>query len=139
MIWRIGSTALLVVLLATMSGCSENRRFPVRGRLIYEDTGLPIKELAGCTVTFTSEEAGKSARGIISRDGTFQLTSLTPNDGLAPGIYRVFITQPRSQPERGVFYDPIVDPVYEDPSASGLTYEVKELSNSVTLTLRRAP
>jgi hypothetical protein len=121
----------------TLSGCNFGGPYPVRGQLLYEDDGTPVKELAGFDVTFTSEKLGKSARGTIQPDGTFRLGGLVENDGAYPGEYVVIVSQPKHEPERPNLGDPVVDLAYEDPATSDLKAEVKAESNNFTFKLRR--
>jgi hypothetical protein len=119
------------------AGCGGKGPYPVRGKLVYEDTGQPVKELSGFDVTFTSEKLGVSARGTINEDGEFQLTTRKDNDGAPPGEYVVILTQPHRKPERPYIGDPVVDLAYEDPEKSDLKAEVKAEPNDFTFKLRR--
>jgi hypothetical protein len=105
--------------------------------VVYADTEEPVKELAGFEVIFTSEKLGKSARGTIREDGTFQLGVARENDGAPPGEYVVTVTQPFRQPERPYVGDRVVDPSYEDPATSDLKAEVKSDKNEFVFKLRR--
>ena len=129
--------ALAGLALLTAGGCGSNRTHPVRGKLVYEDNGQPVKELAGYEVTFTSEKLGKSSRGTIRDDGTFELGTVKENDGAYPGEYVVILTQPHRVAERPGGGDPVVDLAYEDPGKSDLKVEVKPEANDFTLKLRR--
>jgi hypothetical protein len=134
---RSGPWLLLAALGAlTLSGCSSGRH-PVRGQLLYEDDGTPVKELAGFEVTFTSQKLATSAHGTIQPDGSFQLGGLKENDGALPGEYVVILTQPKHEPERPNVGDPVVDLAYEDPEKSDLKAEVKPESNNFTFKLKR--
>src|SRR5262249_17463558 len=117
---------------ASMIGCGGERAYPVRGQLLYED-GQPVKELAGFTVTFTSETLHKSARGNIDEKGSFQLSQ----DGAFPGLYKVILTQPHPNPERGESRKPVVDVAYEDPVKSTLSADVEAKNNEFTFRLKR--
>jgi|SRR5579884_110069 len=129
--------ALAGLALVVAAGCgSGNKPYPVRGRLVYDDNDQPVKELANYDVTFTSEALGKSARGTIRQDGSFELGSLSEKDGAYPGEYVVILTQPHRKPER-VGGDPVVDLAYEDPARTDLKAEVKRESNEFTFRLRR--
>jgi hypothetical protein len=52
--------------------------------------GEPV---SGARVLFRSNKTGKSARGLTDREGYYELSSLTPGDGLHPGKYYVTFTQ----------------------------------------------
>src|SRR5690242_12021512 len=88
---RLSAAALGLLVLT--AGCSSGGLYSVRGQLVYADNEAPVKELAGYEVTFNSEEHG-SARGKIREDGTFELTTVRENDGVAPGNYVVTLSQP---------------------------------------------
>jgi hypothetical protein len=136
--YAISRGSVLAAVLACLSGCGGDRPFTVRGHLVYEDDGQPVKELAGSSVTFTSEELHKSATGNIDQDGNFQLGSLTQNDGAFPGKYKVSLAQPHPKPERGQFAKPVVDLSYEDPNKSNLEAIVEANNkNEFTFKLKR--
>jgi hypothetical protein len=116
--------------LIGIAGCGGGA-YSVSGQLEYEDK-QPVKELAGFTITFTSDVLQKSARGEIKEDGTFRLF-----DGAFPGEYKVIVDQPHPNPERGEHRQPVVDLVYEDPVRTPLVAEVKAQSNQFTFTLNR--
>jgi hypothetical protein len=98
---------------------------------VYEDDGQPAKELAGFTVTFTSQALGKSAIGTIQPDGTFRLMSTKKDDGAFPGVYKVIVSQPHPEPERPERRKPVVDLVYEDPDRSPLEATVEAKTNDL--------
>jgi hypothetical protein len=129
---RLSSIILLAGVLASLSGCAGERAYPVRGKLVYED-GQPVKELAGFTVTFTSETLHKSARGNIDENGSFHLAQ----DGAFPGQYKVILTQPHPNPERGESRRPVVDEAYEHPAKSTLSADVEAKNNEFTFALKR--
>jgi hypothetical protein len=124
-----------VLAAVVLAGCSGGA-YPVKGTLVYED-GQPVKELAGFTVTFTSEKLAKSAVGDIDQDGGFRLTMERPGDGAIPGEYKVTLTQPHPNPERGERRKPVVDLVYENPEKTPLEATVEPKTNEFTFKLRR--
>ena len=128
----LSSIILLAGVLASLTGCTGERAYPVRGQLVYED-GQPVKELAGFTITFTSETLHKSARGNIDENGSFQLAQ----DGAFPGHYKVILTQPHPNPERGESRKPVVDEAYEQPGKSTLSADVEAKNNEFTFRLKR--
>ena len=67
----LSSTAALGFVLVFV-GCGGKSQVPVNGKVVYEDSGEPVKELAGFEVIFTSEKLHVSARATIQPDGTFQ-------------------------------------------------------------------
>jgi hypothetical protein len=127
-----GGLALLVLSLAS---CKGGGKYPVRGQLQWED-GRPLTELAGFEVTFSSQELGKSARGTIQDDGTFELGTERDKDGALPGEYIVTLTQPHPEPERPEKRRPIIDLDYENPDLTPLRATVKPESNHFTFQLK---
>jgi len=75
---------VLAVFLACVLGCSN--KVQVTGTVTFED-GTPLT--AG-TVVF--DNGRDQARGVISEDGTYRLSSIGHHDGIAPGEYGVYIT-----------------------------------------------
>jgi hypothetical protein len=86
---------LAAVIAFVAAGCAgPNDAYPVKGTVLLD--GQPATELAGGTVTFDSAELHKSASGEIQADGTYQLSSLTKNDGAIPGTYQVTVSPPET-------------------------------------------
>jgi hypothetical protein len=130
--WAAGAA----VVLLTLAGCGTNHPYPVRGQLLYED-GQPIKELDGFTVSFSSQELAKGARGNLDAEGRFQLTTQRPDDGAFPGKYKVIVTQPHINVERRETHPPVVDLEYEDPAKTPLEATVESKDNDFTFKLKR--
>jgi hypothetical protein len=130
---RHGWRALwLGLALLGQAGCGSKGLYPVSGRLEYED-GQPLTDLAGYMVLFDSEALNRSARGEIQPDATFRLAN-----GAAPGLYKVTVTQPTKRPERAGGGDPVVDPIYENPTTTPLTANVEPKGdNHFTFQLKR--
>jgi hypothetical protein len=119
-----------------LAGCGGGT-YPVSGRLEYED-GEPIQGgLAGCTITFTSEQLGVEARGEIGEDGSFRLGTRRADDGAPPGTYKVIVTQPHPEPERPEKRRPVVDLAYEKPDTTPLEATVERKRNDFTFKLKR--
>jgi hypothetical protein len=122
-----------------LAGCgSSDHPYPVHGKLLYED-GQPVGELEGFEVSFTSAELHKTSSGLIQKDGSFTMSSLKDDDGVFPGDYRVSITQPHPDYERGETQQPIVALVYEDPEKSPLQAKVEAKTNEFTFKLKKLP
>ena len=81
------STGLALACFACVAavGCAKSDKSTVAGRITLKD-GTPV---AGVRVMFRSNKTGKSARGLTDADGNYELTSLTPGDGIVPGTYYV--------------------------------------------------
>lgn len=84
----IGYAMLGALALVVSSGCGSDspKTVPVTGTISYN--GQP---LTSGTVMLIPQEGGYGATGQIQADGTFQLTSFKPNDGAAPGTYKVTV------------------------------------------------
>jgi hypothetical protein len=130
--WFVGIWVGLAV--AGLAGCG-NGNCPVHGRLEFED-GEPIRELAGSSVTFTSEQLGVEARGEIQDDGSFRLGMKREDDGAPSGKYKVILTQPHPSPERQEHRRPVVDTVYEDPDKTPLEATVDRQHTDFTFKLK---
>jgi hypothetical protein len=71
-------------------GCADDglpKRYPVRGEVTYN--GTPLSH--GNIHFLPRGGNGRAASGTI-RDGSYDLTTLTPRDGAIPGAYRVTVT-----------------------------------------------
>jgi hypothetical protein len=118
-----------------MAGCGSST-YPVSG-VLTDESGQPLKELAGFSVTFTSEQLGRSSRGEIQPDGTFRMGTRKSNDGVYPGEYKVTLSQPHPNVERRDNRQPVVDQSYENPEQTDLTAKVAPKDNTFTFRLRR--
>ncbi len=120
---RVESILTLVAVLAfvTAVGCGSNDLAGVRGSVSYR--GKPLEH---GRVGFHPEE-GRPAFGDIASDGTFTLTTLSPNDGASIGNHRVTIHSDRPADPDDAFSDRIalIPTRYQKPETSGLTAEVK--------------
>lgn len=130
---RPRGAVLLLALLA--AGCSSGR-YPVSGRVTYED-GTPVTE--GTVIGETTVD-GKAAgvQGVIEPDGSFSWGGERPGDGAAPGSYKVLVT-PRalSNVEIAAGAQPSVSGKYTKFDSSGLTFDVKPESNVFNITVTR--
>jgi hypothetical protein len=84
---RLRSAAALLLALG-LTGCGS-KYHPVRGTVTLDD-GTPVTK---GMVVFEGEIDGApvSARGEIKPDGTYQLSTAKPGDGVPAGKYRVLI------------------------------------------------
>jgi hypothetical protein len=131
--WLVFAAVLLSAL-----GCGSGRRtYPVDGKIEFADGG-PAKELAGGSVEFDLIDGKTTARGAITKEGTFRLTTYQPDDGALPGRHRVLIKPPvLTHDAKGPPTD-IMDRRYQTFQTSGLEATVDEKSNDITLKIERA-
>jgi hypothetical protein len=81
--------ALALGLLVSGTGCGR-RLVKVRGVVTLDG-----KPLSGATVNFFPESgSGNPASDYTASDGSFNLTTLKPGDGVVPGFYKVVVTLP---------------------------------------------
>jgi len=114
----------LTFFFACLLGCSN--KVQVSGKVFFED-GSPLT--AG-TVIF--DNGREQAKGAISEDGTYRLSSMANNDGILPGEYGVYITgalgfsgtvtmTPGTVPRP----DDLIDTKFTSKDTSGLSCTVK--------------
>ncbi len=131
------------ICLVFLVGCSPKNlpTFPVSGSVEFED-GEPVR--IG-TIEFRQEASQGSngerimARGKISEDGTFTLTTFEPNDGAIEGahqitIHQMVVVEDRSFKDHG--HGRRVSPKYSDYASSGLSADIKAVPKSDTSTNR---
>jgi hypothetical protein len=129
-------TPLLALLSLTLLGCGAQPS-PVAGRVKFKDGG-DISVLAGYEVAFDSDAKSAGAAGHITADGTFKLTTFSPDDGALPGAYHISISPPLtpdSPPAKAH-----IPTKYSDSSTSGLTAHIKpDHENPILLELDHLP
>jgi hypothetical protein len=132
---RLLRVLAVLVLSALAPGCGSGR-YPVAGRVTYED-GTPVEE---GTVIGEAEVDGKlvGVQGNIGKDGTFRWGGETAGDGALPGNYRVLV-MPRAlgDSEKAEGKVPAVDGKFGKYDTSGLTFEVKPGKNDLPITVTR--
>ena len=131
--------ALLFALPACLlAGCGGSGLHPVRGTVVYAD-GTPVQ--AGMVVVERADGGDgqrHSASGAIQKDGTFRLTTETPDDGVPAGRYRaVVMSPPLSDDQRGRGEKPLIDARFAEFGTSGLEIEVRPGGAEVTFTVAR--
>jgi hypothetical protein len=100
-----GAAVIAAFVSLLLSGCGTATLVPVHGSVKNEG-----QVVSGGSVVFMPVGEGKSAFGPIQPDGTFQLTTFSPNDGALIGQYRVSVAGERDpQTER-------TSPTYIGPS-----------------------
>jgi hypothetical protein len=86
----------------------------VKGKVTYK--GQPVTT---GVVQFEPDDYGRNASGNIQSDGTYELTTFKPGDGVVAGHHRISITDTGRQGGRDV-----VPKKYARPNTSKLTADV---------------
>src|SRR5262249_55908459 len=134
---QVGRFWLLLVasLLTAASGCGSGR-YRVSGTVTYPD-GTPLEE---GTVAGEANINGKlvGVQGRVRQDGSFEWGTERPGDGAFPGNYRVIVL-PRALGDAEVSQGmlPAVDSKFTNYKTSGLSFDVTEGSNRLTITVTR--
>src|SRR4051794_38548947 len=108
---RVPARFVGFVFFAALAGAGCSKRAPVfwvKGVVKYQ--GKPLT--TGVVAFHHTDQKSPLVKGEIGADGTFQLTTARPNDGAAPGEYRVTVTS--MTPGKGVEG---VDKDYSPPKA----------------------
>ena len=94
----------------------------MRGKVTLPD-GKPA---AGSQVVFEGEQQGKkvSARGDVREDGSYELSTFKPGDGVPPGKYKVQVNPPPMVNAEGPYTLPF-NSKYGSFETSGLEFEVQ--------------
>jgi hypothetical protein len=94
---------------------------------------LDHKRLSGGMVMFLPEKdnEGTPASGLVKAEGTFELGTVVPGDGIAPGSYKVLVTPP----ENGEGADKRIPSKYTDPEETPLKCTVEKEGQKVQLKL----
>jgi hypothetical protein len=118
------------VLLVGVAGCGGY--YPVHGKVTYPD-GSPVTK---GIVVFESNGAANaiSARGEIQADGTYQLGTDKPGDGVPAGKYRVLVTPRLENPDAP---EVTFDRRFADFNTSGLEFEVGSGDNDFSIQVTR--
>lgn len=128
---------LMGALVAT--GCGGSGVHPVKGQLVWKDTGQPATELVGSIVTFDQAASESSALGQVAADGSFQLTTNQQNDGARIGEHVVLLMEIGRLPTGdGTQLAPGKIPTkYASPSTSDLRAQVKRGLNQPKIEVER--
>jgi hypothetical protein len=124
-----------LLLLAVSAGCGSGR-YPVTGRVTYED-GRPV-EGGAVIAEATVNDQLVGVQGNIEKDGSFSWGADAPGDGALPGKYRV-IVMPIALGELEIAAGklPAVDRKYTSYDTSGITFEVKPEENVLNITVAK--
>lgn len=123
--------ALCALLLA---GCGSNF-YTVKGKVVFPD-GKPME---GGWVNFEKFESGitHSADSPVQPDGTFELRTVKPGDGVPPGKYRVLVKAQELTLAEGQRRTPRIHPKYESFDTSGIEVTVEPKTNFVTINVTK--
>jgi hypothetical protein len=119
--WKLVLVCNLVLVIWCFSGCGPSMA-PVHGKVTLGD-GKPA---AGSQVVFESDQEGKkvTARGDVQPDGSFELSTFKPGDGVPPGKYKVQVNPPPMINAEAAYVSPF-NSKYSNFATSGLEFEVK--------------
>jgi hypothetical protein len=121
--------AVALLLLLGAAGCEAGGKlYPVGGNVTLDD-GKPLTK---GVVIFERTEGGPpvTARGEIKPDGSYQLSTYRPGDGVPPGKYRVLINPLDLSEVPDEEKQLPFDAKYLKFETSGLEYEVRPGSNN---------
>jgi hypothetical protein len=126
------SLPIFGLIALVLVGCGGSpAKVAVRGKVTFR--GQPLKD---GTVMFVAQGAGVTAAGTIQPDGSYELHSGKPGEGITPGLYKVAITPGYYDPTTGT--PPRFAARYVDPDTSGLQAEVKQGAGSFDFDLKDA-
>src|SRR5262249_25691169 len=107
---------------------SRPKRVPVAGQVLIDGKPLTLGN-----VKFIPEGA-RPASGKIGEDGRFKLTTYDGGDGVVLGVHRVQVSAGKVSKEGSTqWYAPVN---YADFHTSGMTFEVKEPTDSLVIELK---
>ena len=119
-------------------GCSGME--PLSGTVTFSDDGSP---LTVGSVFF--ETPTYSSRGTLGRDGQYVIGSLKETDGLPKGTYQISIRGAEdvvsTQRPNGEWTERrtlLIDPKYQNPETSGLTFTVDGKTKKFNIQVDRA-
>jgi hypothetical protein len=123
--------ALAALLVGSCWGCGSSVGTPapliaVKGKVTYK--GLPVTK---GVVEFEPEGYGRPAKGQLQSDGTFELTTFKPGDGVVAGAHRISI----SEFDKSLANDRALQK-YGGPNTSRLTAEVSPEKTEFTFDLK---
>lgn len=123
--------ALAALLLGPSWGCGSSSGtlaplIPVKGKVTYK--GQPVTK---GVIQFEPDGYGRPARGHLQADGTFELSTLKPGDGVVAGEHRISIVElDKSLAKDRAFKK------YGSPATSRLTAEVSSEKTEFTFDLK---
>src|SRR5262245_19140012 len=79
----------VVVAVLGLAGCASQKTTPVEGVVLLDG-----KPLAGASIQFVPQGAGRDATGETDKSGQFVMSTFQPRDGVLPGSYKAVISPP---------------------------------------------
>src|SRR5262249_12635531 len=127
-------TRLIGAVLASflLVGCGPAGQYPVTGKVV-DQQGQPIPGLDGSEIYFIS--GNTSSVGSIAADGSFDMYTSRPGDGVPPGDYDVYIPRRRIDSEREAPQS--IEAKFERPETSGLKAKVESKKNTFEFKVNR--
>jgi hypothetical protein len=123
----------ILLALALSQGCGTGEgRLIVSGTVAYSD-GSPITAESGTIIFHPVDEAGQPANGPVGEDGSFELMTRAPGDGVAPGQYKVVLKIWKSYRDQ----TPSVATEYGDAATTPLTATVDRNSSTFKFNVER--
>jgi hypothetical protein len=122
----LGSCMAIATLAVSAAGCSMSGNYPVRGKVL-DRQGQPIVGLEGAQIVFQLLNGLTSSVGEIQPDGSFEVFTERPGDGVPPGEYEVMIARKYIDPERPA--PQVIDSKYEKFETSELRATVEKKLN----------
>jgi hypothetical protein len=131
-----GYLASVVILSALGCGPEHRQTYPVRGVITQHDS----QPLNGGIVSFTTETelyGQVVAKGQISADGSFQLSTYKVNDGAVAGRHQVTIRPAMGGGEAGAFASSPIAKKYLGLDTTDLEFEINEEEKELMIQLDR--
>lgn len=105
----------------------------MQGTVTLEDG----KALTKGMVVFESADGTQMARGMVQSDGSYQLSTGKPGDGVKPGRYRVLVSALDMADVPDELKKLPFDIKYTRYRTSGLEFDVKAATNDIPIKLTR--
>jgi hypothetical protein len=114
------------------AGCNTSGLYPVSGTVV-DASGNPIPGLDTSNYVMFAQvpEGTSSSMGEIQADGSFQLFTNKPGDGVPPGDYYVYLPRKYKDPEKAM--PQVIAGKFESIDQSGWTKTVEKKRNHFVL------
>ena len=130
---------MLTIVIILTAGCSD--KVSVTGTVKYSG-GEPLTK---GSVFFRNAEGTRAYQGALKPDGSFALGEIEDGDGIPPGTYSVWIaganTTDYVRDAAGNLgkqtQSVLIDPKYESPETSELTYTINKSRMRLEITVER--